>query len=289
MPASIPRRSSTSRASISLLVEAFTTWLTRKADLRPFVWLHLLKPHRPYTPAPRYLPAGVTLDSPVLPEVFYLAEVRETDDLIARVLAAIDASVGLQHSLVIFTSDHGEEFEEHGLYEHGHSLHREVVQVPLVIAGPGVPAGKVVRHETRLIDLLPTVLALVGASDRLPRGAQGVSLVPFDERSAPPVYQEGMFYGSTKRSLTEGNLKVMFDEQDDPQFRLYDVRTDPDEHADRSAREGGPLRRMRSALVGFHQRLVSDFEALVSVDSLKRDPETERVLRAMRTLGYVGE
>jgi arylsulfatase A-like enzyme len=274
----------------SLLVETFAAWLARKADLRPFVWLHLLKPHWPYAPQPRYLPEGATQDTLTPAEVFYLAEVRETDDLIARVLAAIDAKVGLDHSLVIFTSDHGEEFGDHGMYEHGHSLHREVVQVPLVIAGPGVPAGRVVQRDSRLIDLLPTMLALVGASDKLPRGAEGVSLVPFDERAgAPPVYQEGMFYGSTERSLTVGNLKVMFDEQGEPPYRLFDIKADPDEYNDLGAREKEQLTRMRTALVDFHKRLATDFETLVGLDSLKRDPETQRVLRAMRALGYVGD
>src|SRR5258706_15122127 len=81
----------------------------------------------------------------------------------------------------------------------------------------------------------------------------------------------------------------MFDEQGEPPYQLFDVKADPDEHTDLGARDPARLTRMRGALGDFHQRLVTDFQALVGADSLRRDPETERTLRTLRTLGYVGD
>jgi len=288
-PIDWPRRTDLGRAD-TLLIDAFDRWLEYKADLKPFVWLHLLKPHWPYAPAFRYLPEGVEPDTPVQPEVLYLAEVRETDDLVARVLDSIDKHVGLDRSLVVFTSDHGEEFGDHDMIEHGHSLHREVVRIPLIIAGPSVPRGKVIEAYVRSIDLLPTVLSLVGAEALIPADVEGRSLVPLaGPHDDPFVYQEGMLYGSTERSTIEDGYKLMFDGQSTPPYRLFDVGSDVLESTDLSAGEPNRVAAMRERLNEHHLRLVADFEALVGPEGVKLNPETERVLRAMRALGYVSD
>ncbi|MBI5710684.1 MAG: sulfatase [Candidatus Eisenbacteria bacterium] len=273
----------------SLLVAEFARWLAANADRRPFVWLHLLTPHWPYTPPDRYLPGHEP--RPTDPEPLYSAEVREADDLVAAALAAIDARVGLERSLVILTSDHGEEFLDHGMYEHGHSLHREIIHVPLILAGPSLPAGKTVGACVRTVDLLPTILALAGADVPGPAGIGGVSLLPFLRGRAKdlPVYSEGMLYGSTKRSLIDHGYKLMIDVQTTPPYRLFDVSRDPLETLDLAPQLPDRVARMRRALAVERARFVTDYAALVGPGAVKNDPETQRVLRAMRALGYVSD
>jgi arylsulfatase A-like enzyme len=91
----------------------------------------------------------------------YDGEIRYTDDEMGRVLDHLSARGALANTLVVVTSDHGEEFLEHGSWEHQKTLYGEVIRVPLVVRGPGVPA----RREpapVSLLDVAPTVLAWAG-------------------------------------------------------------------------------------------------------------------------------
>jgi arylsulfatase A-like enzyme len=275
-----------------LLVAECKRWLQRNADRRPFVWVHLVRPHMPYTPLVEYLPKD--LQKPgirVAPVIKYTAEVREVDDLVGDLLAAIDSTVGLARSLVILASDHGEEFGEHGGFGHGHSLYGEVIRVPLLIAGPSVPPGATVSAYASTIDLAPTILDLVGAKARIPEGFQGTSLLPLIRggQARAPIYSEGLMHGATKRSLIEDGFKLVFDAQAQPSYQLFDLVRDPLEQVDISASQRGRATRMERALAGHSSRMVHDLALAMSQTEIKESPETERVLQAMRTLGYIGK
>jgi arylsulfatase A-like enzyme len=91
---------------------------------------------------------GDPITSELFPEEFqgwlhhtYDAAVATADEYVGRVLDKLSA-LGLDdETIIVFTSDHGEELFEHGLLSHGHSLHEELVRVPLILAGPGIPSG----------------------------------------------------------------------------------------------------------------------------------------------------
>jgi len=266
----------------SVLVDEFSRWLKVNGDKRPFVWLHLLKPHWPYRPQRRFM-ANYPGDWRRSPDYErYDAEIRASDELIGRVLSAIDASTGLDKSLVIFTSDHGEAFGEHDGVEHGHSLHREVVDVPLIIASPGVPKQTVVEPYVRTIDIYPTLLELLGVSQ--PAGLQGKSLMPIiaGERDERVVYAEGMLYGGTERSLVVDEYKLIFEIDGRERRRLYNVFVDPFEERDISQRVHLRTADMRIALESFHTKLAEDS------DSPATAADDERVLESLKALGYIG-
>jgi arylsulfatase A-like enzyme len=71
----------------------------------------------------------------------YDAAVATADEYIGQILDQLEALELNDETIIIFTSDHGEELFEHGLLAHGHSLHEELVRVPLILAGPGIPVG----------------------------------------------------------------------------------------------------------------------------------------------------
>jgi arylsulfatase A-like enzyme len=275
------------------IVDAFGAWLAQNADRRPFAWVHLLRPHWPYNPLRDHLPPALQQAPPesVSALVRYEAEIREADDEVGALLQAIDAHVGLAHALVILVSDHGEEFFDHGMYEHGHSLHQEILHVPLILAGPGLAPGTTVVPRAGTIDLLPTVLDLVGRPDLTPATCEGRSLRALIDGhgSTDTVYSEGMLYGSTERSLIAGDDKLMFDAQGEPHYRLYDVSRDPLERHDIRATVPEQAARMERALTAHGARMVDDYAVLVGPKSATVDPETERILRAMRALGYVND
>jgi arylsulfatase A-like enzyme len=280
------------------LTDAFVEWLGEQSRENMFVWIQLLSPHKPYNPPEKYaprvqkLPDGGQRATP--PDVLYNGEVKYADDLVGEILRAIDRHVGFENSLIVFTSDHGEEFGEHKMEEHGHSLHREVVHVPLIITGPDLPAGRRVEPYVRLIDLYPTILSLSGLGDATPSDAEGADVSPLvdGKKRKLIVYSEGMLYGSSQRSLLSGDFRLMWHEQSG-RYRLYRISADPGETIDVSTRFEAETTRMRNALVNMNERLRSDYlETLrtrTAADSLTAAEERERVLKAMKSLGYVNE
>lgn len=161
----------------------------RAADGAPFfLWLHIFDPHAPYDPPPEFAPArpdDVTIHPaseyadafrsgrfvPSLAERRYLrklyeAEVRYVDRELGRFFEALRRSGLYDRCLIVFASDHGEEFFEHDGFEHGHSVYDEVIRVPLAIKLPKAPGaaagGRRVTTPVSLEQLMPTMLAWCG-------------------------------------------------------------------------------------------------------------------------------
>ncbi|MGI8786055.1 MAG: sulfatase-like hydrolase/transferase [Acidobacteriota bacterium] len=131
-----------------------------------FLWAHYYDPHFPYDPPPPYR-TGQDL---------YGGEIAYTDAQVGRLLEFLRQS-GLQdRTLVVFLADHGESLGEHGEFTHGVFLYDSTMHVPLIVAGPGIPAGRVVTQQVRSIDVMPTVTALLGVNAG--GQVQGASLVP---------------------------------------------------------------------------------------------------------------
>ena len=104
----------------------------------------------------------------------YDEDVRRVDDALAELFTTFDELGLWENTVVIVTSDHGEEFLEHGQFGHERSLEREVLAIPLLVAAPGITA-RVAREPVGLADIVPTVLELAGAE--LPARIDGRSLV----------------------------------------------------------------------------------------------------------------
>jgi arylsulfatase A-like enzyme len=179
--------------------DTFLAWLDEHRDRRFFAYLQTMEPHDPYAPpSPPPAPAGIrpaiargdvyelarkrnfrggaALSDAEIAwlRTLYDAEVRAWDAALPRLLDGL-ARAGLAESTVVLvTADHGEAFQEHGTLRHGVDLYDETIRVPLVVAGPGVPAGRR-RDQAEGVDLLPTVSALLGAP--APAGLPGRDLL----------------------------------------------------------------------------------------------------------------
>lgn len=169
-------------------------WLAAHADERFFLYLHLIDPHSPYNPPAEHrarFAADVPADLDAKPQAtvskilagrappaeqlalyaeqcrrLYDGETSFADEQVGRLLAQLRA-LGLEEDTVIaVTSDHGEEFLEHGLMGHVHHLHHELVHVPLIVAGPGVAAGRRVARPAEIRLLGPTLMKLARTEDR---------------------------------------------------------------------------------------------------------------------------
>ncbi len=151
--------------------------LAEHADVASFVFGHSLDPHAPYEPTTEALrPLLAALDdrppadqAPTRDRtrwaddtLQYDAEIRHNDGQLARLDEALTALGLRDDTLLLFLSDHGEAFAEHGFWEHRKSLHQEQVSVPLVMRWPaGLPGGRRLDDPISLVDVAPTVLGLL--------------------------------------------------------------------------------------------------------------------------------
>ena len=121
-------------------------------------------------------------------ESLYDGEIRYVDEQIGTLLEEFD-----DNTMIIITSDHGEEFWDHGGFEHGHSVYDELIRVPLLIKIPGYAHEKV-HSQVRLMDLAPTILDVLGIS--IPGQFRGRSLLDtLENHEHRESFTEATLYG----------------------------------------------------------------------------------------------
>ena len=98
----------------------------------------------------------------------YVAGIRQTDTNVGRLIEYLRDRNLLDDTLVVLVSDHGEEFLEHGSVLHGRTQYQEIMHVPLILRGPGVPKGVRVGTPVSIVDVLPTLLSLLASRAPLP-------------------------------------------------------------------------------------------------------------------------
>ena len=226
---------------------------------QPFCcYVHVLDPHEGYAPPAPYdtmwgrrLPRRATMarymkDPPahVVEDMIkgYDGEITFSDHHFGRVLDHLTERGLYNDCLIVFTSDHGEEFFEHGHGGHGRTLHQPLVRVPLIVKFPGnAQAGRRVKTRASLNDVVPTILSYLGVEHG--GGLDGVDLVKTLE-GAKPTGSERPFFMQTdhvlgefkppERSVFNGVLlgRYKYVEQFQPQKgrMLFDVVADPDEN-----------------------------------------------------------
>lgn len=252
---------------------AALAWLGEKGASRPFfLWAHYYDPHFPYA-APGS-PAGQTSRAAYADEVAYM------DREVGRLLDAVPRSpAGLVVALV---GDHGEALGEHGERTHGVFLYRPVMQVPLILAGSGVPRGAQVSEVVATRRLAASVIALLLAEEAAPLPGPVLPGLGLGARDQPPVavYHEtlmpAMTYGwSPLTAISDSRYRLIRA----PRPELYDVVADPGEERNILRDQPAVARRLRDELAA----LEASFSERPAVP-LGPDGELAADLRA---LGYL--
>ncbi len=107
----------------------------------------------------------------------YDSEIRYLDDMLGQLFSLLDELELSDNTIIILTSDHGEEFKDHGSFGHNHTLYNELIHIPLIFAGGSIPAGVTVSHMVESIDIFPTVIDLINTPPLNPP-IDGQSLIP---------------------------------------------------------------------------------------------------------------
>ncbi len=244
-------------------------WLTGARE--PFfLFVHYYDPHASYRP-PAPFDARFA-DRP------YDGEIAYVDQQLGRVLDALEASGRSGRTWVVVTADHGESLGEHGETTHAYSIYDATQHVPLLVRGPGVPAGRVVEGVVRLADVAPTLLA--GAGLAAASEADGEDLAPLWRDGAEPSSRTA--YAETLATEIDHGWSPLHALRTDSQLyiraprpELYDVRRDPAQLDDR----GSGAESAQALAAALEARLA----ATGAAEALVPDDETRRQLQA---LGY---
>jgi arylsulfatase A-like enzyme len=290
-------------------------WLERNRDKRFFLFLHTYQVHSPYAPPDRYrglfaeeadrAPDGESAAN-VAARADYDREIRFTDDELRRLVGDLERLGIADRTRFVLTSDHGEEFDEHGLLYHGGHLYEETTRVPLMVYGPGIAAGRRIDAPVSHVQLEPTILGLLGLPVPPELAALDLSPVlrdPGATAPAGPVFSEawvtfqpgigrkGRRFHPPSFSIREGDRKLTRQRQDDGSFRfeLYDLETDPGESNDLAGAEPDTVRRLGERIARYERRQEEVRDrfygaATPDADALTIDGEQEQKLRA---LGYL--
>ena len=201
--------------------EPAAAWLRENGDQPFFLWVHYFDPHAVYMP-PEPFRTRYAYD-------LYDGEIAYVDSQIGALLDQLDALGVRERTLVIYTSDHGEGLGEHGEFSHSLLIYDATMHIPLIVHAPqALPQGKVIDQQCSLVDVVPTVLALLG--EPVPKDLDGVNLC------APPVEENRPVLIETIATMTlhgwapllgvrRTNYKYILA----PTPETYDLRRDPRE------------------------------------------------------------
>ncbi len=288
-------------------------WIDSRAESPFLLYIHYIDPHDPYNPAQPYknrFSLGYTgknekirkgqitfrRDQQIkLPDsdVQYLmdqydGEIAYADEQIERFLRYLSDRGILDNTILVITSDHGEELLEHGILGHFFNLHQTLLHVPLIFIGQGIPAGMRVKEPVSLADVLPTILDSLDITPE--KNVWGKSLMPlisgkkeeprfcFSQMDSPERQQWSMVRGRYKLIMSKKSRKK----------ELYDIRNDPGEFRN-LAGTGIPeeeilYKEILHVLDWINNHRVRPW--MGSKDKRRR-VEKDR-LRRMKALGYIG-
>jgi choline-sulfatase len=271
-----PRRAAYVERAGPETTAAALRWMDSVGAGRPwFAWVHYFEPHSPYEPPEPWRARFAKRP--------YDGEVAAVDAEIGALLRRLQERGARANTVVLVTADHGESLGEHGEETHGVFVYEATLRVPLILAGAGVPAGKVAGATARGIDLAPTLLDLAGAAAI----GEGRSLRPALDGTAvrdEPAYGESLF---TRLNLgwaplhawRSGRFKLI----DAPRPELFDLSADPGETRNVAAAHPDVVeslqRQLRAALAA---------APAPNAPGATPDPEVARRLAALGYLGGAG-
>jgi arylsulfatase A-like enzyme len=216
----------------------------------------------------------------------YEENVRYADARVGELLDALAARGELARTLVVVVADHGEAFGEHGSFFHGHDLHDDVLRVPLLVAGPGVPAGVVRDDPVSLVDLPATLLAWLDVAPGALPGRDLRTPCAGGESACAQLF-ETRFRGADQAALLAPPFKLIVDRRLGRE-QLFDLAADPGEGNDLAAAQPERVR----ALAGLLQQRIADAGAAAPAGPQPAKPAPAldpATVEALRALGYVSE
>lgn len=215
----------------------------------------------------------------------YDAELRHTDHQVGMILERLKTAGLYDSSLLIVTSDHGEEFYDHNGYGHGKVLLEHNVHVPLMMRLPrGLHGGRVEEGRVSSIDLVPTILDAVGIP--IPEELLGMNLGPVLREEATIPADRAVFsetdYEGKQRAILQGDLKLLLSPDKSRGQGLYDLKADPGEKHDVSKERPADFERLGRAMADYERRAMEVGKNIPGT----RQELSQQTIEQLRSLGY---
>jgi arylsulfatase A-like enzyme/Flp pilus assembly protein TadD len=252
-------------------------WLGKNSQTKFFLWMHLYDPHYPYKPPEPYSREYSTHP--------YDGEIAFADEQVGRLLHFLKDKGVYQNTVIVLSGDHGESLGEHGEKTHGFFIYNATMHVPLIIHLPGKSVAQAVDDPVSLVDLMPTVLAALGAE--IPSQVQGRNLLPTlrGDKSG----RDRTVYGETflprihfNWSELRGAENVKYHFIDAPRPELYDLAKDPGELRNLFADKKAVADEMRAQLTS----LIRDNSA--GKEMAEKTGLDPALMERLKALGYAG-
>jgi len=297
------------------LTNCVVDWIDSHVQEDFFLWTHYYDPHLPYEPPIETLPQRDPVSSigtsignyqkdlihagwfnPSTEErewirELYLSEVRYVDTCVGSFLSHLRKLNIYDDSLIIVTSDHGEEFWEHDGFEHGHTLYNELLSVPLIIKLPRSSVKGVVDKAVSINSILPTILDLCKIK-YIRELYPDASLVPLWEEDSLveksiPIISAGLVRGEDRESLMFGGMKYKYihwlvsDREE-----LYDLTKDPGEKISIAHSSIDRIKQAREILSEHHQS-AQKLKEHYNVTAGKKADLDKDTIQQLKSLGYL--
>jgi arylsulfatase A-like enzyme len=292
----------TSRGTLKNRVNRAIKWIKENQGEKFFLFLHTYEVHHPYTPKEEYLalfdtdysgdlPSHITRD--LLLEIndnkmiinesdkqhiidTYDAEIKSMDDSFLVLINFLKNNNLFDNTIIIFTSDHGEEFGEHGLMGwHGTTLFDEVLHIPLIVKFPNsLFSSTAVSQQVSSMDILPTLLDVLDIpKEKIFEGTSLMSLVKGKRKKMYAVSEMGS-YGKSIRTQAWKYCRIRSSEL------LFNLANDPNEQSDVASEQLDVTNRLKTVLESFLvKRRISLPENKANLD--------KETLEQLKDLGYI--
>lgn len=284
-------------------------WLKKNGSKPFFLYLHYMDVHGPYKPPKPYNELFKdSNDKRQVPEKwlktylglgdhtdlgYYIAQydgqIKYLDDQLHIFFKKISRMGIGNNTLFILTSDHGEEFLEHGGMEHGFTLYNELLHIPLMMKMDGsLPRGLVIENHVQLIDILPSILHLLNIKHK--SILQGKSFIPLPENNQFKINTDTFVFSEmlnrgNQSAINRGKFKYIKNNNNKNEM-LFDLANDPLEHVNLANQMNEEIRIFRNILKKVKKSTLAAFKKL----KLKKEKDVEideQLKKKLKTLGYI--
>ena len=297
--------------TLQVAVDRAKPWMAERRGRPFFLFLHTYEVHLPYTPPPPYdTMFDPSFEGPykhrfaerdydflvkkqrLTPQILaharalYDGEVRSMDNAVGDLMTFLRSTGLAENTCVLLTSDHGEEFGEHGAFAHEHAtLYEELIRIPLIVWCPSrLRGGRVVAELASHSDIVPTVLELAGAA--VPADLDGRTLVAalegrtHPQRAAAISEVDGSVEqrSGTVKAVRGARHKLIASTIDGSEL-LFDLQADPGERT--NVRQQAPALAQQLRALGDDR---ARGPAVAAAPAITPDDAMQERLRA---LGYV--
>jgi arylsulfatase A-like enzyme len=298
-------------ASTAELTQLAIDWVESNADKDFFLWLHYYDPHLPYSPPEKYLigmeaPPGMqrsfessgnvrsghqkfTYEQREWLRTLYESEIRYVDDSIGLLLNHLRKLDMYDDTLIILTSDHGEEFWEHGGFEHGHTLYNELLWIPLIIKPVDTSTKGNIEQPVSIESIPSTILELCKIESEQSYMLRN-SLVPIwtgqvDTSDIDPIVSDSVLYYEEKESVIFNEQKyIRFLVTDREEF--YELDNDPSEKSNIAYMSETKIKKAEM-LLDEHYQVSETLKKHYSLGEGKKKELDADTLQKLKGLGYV--